>query len=790
MKDLMKLRPLRRAWAGMACLLIFGTGIVPVVLGQEAKGTDDDFVIANVQILGTSRAMGSIIYMSSDLKAGTTKDREGIQNSLKRLWSLGQFSSIEILQDSIHADSVYLTIQVKEHPRMKEFEINGNDEMKTKEVREHITMYPGQYVNQQRLKAVVEKLKEEYVKKGYLHANPAFELETADDNDALVNVKLNIDEGERVQVKRIRFFGNDSFEDKKLRGTFEETKVDAWWRGADFKPKEFEVDKEKLIEFYRTEGFREARVASDSLYYSDDGKDMFIDITVEEGAQFYFGAVAFEGNEIFNDDEMKGMLTFREGEQYSELTFAESQDAITTAYYDRGYVYITVAPREKIAGDTVSVDYFVREGEPARINRIDFISNSRTKDHVLRRELKLKPGDIFTKAALERSQRELMVLNYFANVQPGVQPMPSNQELVDITFEVEEKNTQTANMSAGYSQRDGLIGSLGLSMNNFRGNGQVLGLEWVFGRWYQNQSLSFTEPWFMQTPTLVGVTVYNSDRKSYYYPFDYASRGVSLRLGRRLKWPDDYFRIDYTLRVSQSEVSNVDEGMGLEDFLVGRTANAVSITQMIRRDSRDQVEFPTRGSVMVLQTELSGGPMGGQEDFLASHIKVQRFLPLFWKFVLYDNSEIGYIKGLGSGAYIPPMSRYYMGGTALTIGTAMRGYSERSLGPRSAGGGLYGGRVLTKFTTEVRFPIVPNPTVYGLFFAEAGNVWGDVSSMDLFGLKRSVGIGVRVFMPLVGLLGFDMAYGYDNDITDPATGRITGERRGEWRPHFQFGQSF
>ncbi len=566
----------------------------------------------------------------------------------------------------------------------------------------------------------------------------------------------------------------------------EETKEDTWWRGADFKPEEFEKDKEKVLEFYRNNGFRNAKVVRDSISYGENKADMFIDVFVEEGGRYYFGSTSFEGNDLFADDRLRRAFEFEKGDVYNEESFNNTVQNISKIYYDDGYIYSQVSPRESLVdGDTVNINFNIAEGEPVKINQVLITGNTKTKDKVIRREIWLRPGDVFSNALLERSQRDVWILNYFANVVPSLKVLPDDPNLVDIVFMVEEKSTDTANISAGYSQLDGMIGAIGVTMNNFRGSGQVMNFEWQFGKIYRSLRIGFTEPWLFDSPTLAGFNIFDTKRGGQWYGFDYRNRGASLRFGRRFKWPDDFFRGDWILQVARSEIKNIDPGLNLDARLIDdRNSTGVQLTQMITRDSRNRPEFPTAGSVVQLSNTVSGGFLGGNEDFYRHEFVLENYMPAFWKFVLYHNVDLGYIRQMRSGSYIPPLELFYMGGTALSIGTQLRGYEERGVGPITASGYPTGGFTKAKVTTELRFPIVANPTSFGLIFAEAGNIWQEVGSANIFDMRRSVGFGFRVFMPMVGMLGLDIGYGFDN--VEPFTLR----EYGKWRAHFQFGRGF
>ena len=755
-----------------------------IIISETLYAQEEKIKIASVRIEGTDQTRVQIIKLTSQLRAGSEITGEDIQRSLRRLWGLGIFSHIQIEEESRTEEGSNFVIKVREYPRIENIEINGNNEIKRNDIEDELDLYRSGYVSSLKLRNAIKKVEKLYADKGFLLAEVNLKEDYSEDGNK-VSLNFDINEGEKVQIKKIVFYGNTAFDDKILKKQFEETKEDTWWRGADFSQEDFKRDKEKLLEFYRKNGYRDAFVISDSLRYSEDKTGLFVDITVNEGTKYYFGDVTLNGNEVFSDREIMGQLEFRRGDQYNEEEYIETYQNMSKLYQDEGYVYLSIIPREiPVARDTINLEFNIREGNRVRINDVAITGNTKTKEYVIRREITIRPGDMFSMEEVQRSQREITMLNYFAKVEPGINMISGNTEEINLEFNVEEKSTDYANMSAGMSQRDGLIGALGISMNNFFGRGQRFSIDWQFGKVYRSFQIGFTEPWLMGTPTLAGFSVFDTKRGGEYYGFDWRNRGISLRFGREFKWPDDYFRADWIFQVVENKVSNVRPDLELQARLIGNTSNAVSITQIITRDSRDNQEFPTRGSLFSVTNQYSGGFLGGNEDFHKHVIKVQRYVPVLWKFIFYDSFIFGFLNGFGKDSYIPPLDRFFMGGTAFTVGTPLRGYDDRSVGPLTEDGYAYGAKTLLKWSTELRFPILPNPTVFGLIFAEAGNTWEDIQHTNPFDLRRSAGFGFRVFMPMMGLLGLDIGYGFDHFVKD------TNKRKGEWKFHFQFGRYF
>jgi len=470
---------------------------------------------------------------------------------------------------------------------------------------------------------------------------------------------------------------------------------------------------------------------------------------------------------------------------------------------DQGYLFFQIVPHEiPISDDEIDVNLEITENNQVSINQINIVGNSKTHENVIRRELKIFPGDIFNRDALIRSQREIFILNYFSNVTPDV--IPRNEKEVDIEVTVEEKSSDRANMSVSISQMHGLIGGGGVEFNNFLGRGQQVNISYQQGAQYsimssgatpyKSISLGFNDPWVFDTPNLVGFNFFYSERGGrgyYYYPFDLSQLGGSIRWGRRFKWPDNYFRGTWFLSASEKEYRNLDESY-LRDVLLGNAkTTGVSFTQVISRDSRNKPEFPTMGSVMRWSSTLSGGFLGGTEHFHKHNFSIDFYIPTFWKFVLFNHMEFGVIKKLYESGIIPPDERFIMGGSGMIYGVALRGYDDNQVGPKrgnySSSYLPYGGETLFKYSLEYRFPVSENPTIYGLAFVEAGNVWKNLSTTDPFDLKRSAGVGIRFFMPALGMIGVDFGYGFDDIDPEGSTGY--GKPQG-WKTHFIFGMPF
>ena len=746
--------------------------------------------IASIAVEGNRTAEASSIRLNSGLIAGSEIAREDLQKAVKNLWSLGLFSDVKIFVTGQSAEGIDILIRVIEYPRLQTLEITGNDEIDSDDIDKEILTYKGMKVSSYKISKIRQKIKEMYIEEGYLLAE--VNIDTTVVQPGIVDMAINIDEGPEVQVERITFHENEAIDDDDLKDAMEEIQEDNWWRSADFDHKKYAEDLDRVVEYYRENGYRDAQILRDSISYSDDRQDMYIDIWVYEGEKYYFGDIAFSGNTIFSDQELAYALGIEKGDSYDQKKYSEGiNENLQKMYYNQGYLFAQIQPRETPVGkDTLDVNFNISEGHIVRVKEINIHGNTKTHEKVIRREFKLQPGDIFNSFKLERSIRDITILNYFSNVIPNVLLIEDDNKHVNLDVTIEEKSTDMANMSAGYSQRDGLIGSVGLAFNNFSlahpfsgGDGQRLTFDWQFGSFYRSISLSFTEPWMFNTPTLVGFSIFNTRTGGGFYPWDRRDIGGTVRLGRRFQWPDNFFRGDWIFRYSQSSITNIRDPELLSRYRYSAFGNIrqLSVTQIISRDSRDQAEFPTRGSVVALSTQLSGGPLGGDADYIKNIFSVEWFIPMPFGFVLYSKNKYGILQEIQRNTSILFGEYFYLGGSGLGFAEMLRGYDDGQVGPVTSSGSPAGGKSMVINSLELRFPISPNPTIFGLFFMEGGNVWDTIQETDPFNLRRSVGAGLRLFMPMLGIIGIDFGYGYD--YIGP-----TGKREGQWKVHFQFGK--
>jgi outer membrane protein insertion porin family len=722
-----------------------------------------------------------------------------VGQAVRKLWLLKIFDDVQIAIDRKVGNGIFLIIKVRELPRYDHTEITGRDDVSESDIEKKIPLVRGQVVQPQDLTKIKKEIAKLYESEGMLLAAVKVTTEPIDTAANRVILKIDIDEGKQVKVRHVEFEGNAAYEGSELRGVMDETKESTWWKfwsSFKFDRKKYEEDKRLILQYYRKNGYRDAEVVSDSIWYSPDKEDMSILLKVYEGPQYKIRNITWEGNTVYPDPVLNERLDILPGDVFNaqkleqNLRGNEAQTDVSSLYLDNGYLRFSLEPKEtRVAKDSVDINIRVYELNQYLIGHVAIKGNTKTHERVIRRELFTRPGDYFSRAAIIRSLRQLQVLNYFnpERIKPDYAIV--DDKTVDLAYEVEEKSSDNINASVGYSGAFGMTGALGFTINNFNiadplggGAGQILNFEWQFGTTtrYRTFTVGFTEPWLFNTPTLVGLSVYNT--RQYYYG-DLEQMGGTLRLGRRFKWPDNYFRGDWFLTAQRN---NVRDGRSISHE--GNTTQ-VSITQVISRSSIDNPVFPTSGSNVSLSIQMSGGPfLPGDIDFHKWVFNSEWYLPMFGssRFALYLNSQYGYTAPFYTNPIFISNDLFFMGGTGLGYisTTPLRGYEDQSIGPRNLNGYPIGGKVMTKQCAELRLAIALSPIpIYILSFAEGGNVFESFSKANFFDLKRSFGFGVRLQINPIGLIGFDYAYGVDDVL--PRDGRPDG-----WRFHFVFGRGF
>lgn len=760
------------------------------------------YKIAGVSVEGNKFSDEQTIISLSGLRVGSEIEIPGreLQDAIKSLWLRNQFSDVDIIVEKSTPLGVFFSIKVKEFTRFSWLELIGNDKLSYSDIKKAVGRSRGDILSPYEAYLSAKAVKALYEKEGMMYATVKPEI-VATDTASYSKLVLTIQEGAEFHVSSVQFTGNTKVSSSDLESALEDTHSKPWWkfwRSSKFDKNKYFEDKLKLIQEYKRRGFIEAEILRDTLIFDAPNEQVAIQIDVREGNQYILRNVHFEGNTVYPEEYLLRRLNMKMGQPYDverfdkNLNANEDQTDVASLYLDNGYLsYQGIKEEKKVGSDSVDITVRVFEKDRYTIRRVEIIGNTKTKDKVIRRELYTRPGDYFSRSAIIRSIRALGVLNYFnpEALQHKDLVKPVDNTRVDFIYKVEERSTDTFNASLGVAGSLGLTGSVGITFNNFSisepfrgGGGQVLNLNAEFGQGsrYQTISLGFTEPWLNNEPTTLGVNLYRTRQQ---YTYDLEQIGGQINIGRRLRWPDDYFRVDGSLRIQSLNnrgASLYREGLSSE----------ISVGGSISRVSLDNLIFPTSGSKFIYSSQFALGSLGlGTTDYWKNSLQFEFINPLMQidgntRLVLYLTSDMGYVTGVGTDTTnIPPNQRFYMGGNGLGGFnlTPLRGYPDNSLGPIASNGSVLGGRLMMRHDLELRFALSLNPMpIYLLAFAEAGNVWDGLKNADPFDLKRSAGLGVRLLLNPIGLLGFDYGYGFD------PVGSV-GDRSG-WRFHFQFGR--
>ncbi|MBS1904360.1 MAG: outer membrane protein assembly factor BamA [Bacteroidetes bacterium] len=806
----LRLNPsLRLLFVLLVCALSLGSARLA---NAQQVPHDQEYTILGISVEGNRSGDASTIIAQSQLRKGAkfTMPSDDIRKAIDRLWAQNLYSDVHVLAQKVIAQAdgtpgVYLVIKVTEFPRIDSVVVEGNKHLSRTDIDKAYAFYKNEFMRPWDIQTAKNRIKAAYVKDGYNFVQISDEVEQKADDKVWLHLK--IDEGTEVTIKHIDFTGNTLVSSGDLRGSFDDTHEKPWWnifRSGSFDERKYADDKQKLLAYYRSRGFRDAAILSDSIWVTN-GSNLNILVHVYEGPLYYLRNIAIVGNEVFTDDEVRRAVGFKKGDIYNLEKFqlnlkgptADFND-VGSLYYDRGYLANIVPEEIVVPGDSVDVTVRIQEGKRHYFRNIDIAGNTKTKDYVIRRELYTRPGDPFSRSAIIRSLRQLAQLNYFnqEKLQPDVKPVP-DATAFDVTYNVEEKSSDTFNASIGYGGALGLTGSIGVSFNNFDiadplhgGAGQIFSVSAEFGQLsYRTLSLSFSEPWLFQEPTSLGFTIYNTQSNVYY---EQRSTGATISVGRRFRWPDDFFRGDWSISAAHTDIVN---GGG---YYATGIHDELALQQVISRNSVDDPLFPGSGSEFSFLTRLALLPLKSvapnqPANYYRLGLTMKFYQTLFGfnatnKFVFATTGEIGQLGDVTGSPFVPPQERFVMGGSGLTSGfytIPLRGYDDASIGTQHASGNTYaqGGNAYMRFAAELRFQVAREPIpLFLLVFGEAGDVWGSFSQADPFNLKRSLGVGARLQVPAVGLIGLDLGYGFDN-VTP--FGAPSG-----YHTHFQFGKFF
>ena len=846
----------------------------PVIL---YSGTPKKYEIADIKVEGAQNYEDYVIVGLSGLSKGQTITVPGdeITQACKRYWRHGLFSDVEITADKIEGDQIWLTIHLTMRPRVSDIRYNGVKKSEREDLESRIGMIKGGQITPNLVDRAKTLIKRYFDDKGFKNADVIITQRDDPEKKNEVIVNIDIDKKEKVKVHQITIVGNEALTTKKLKRVMKKTnekgKLLNLFRTKKFIEDNYEADKQLIIDKYNELGYRDAIIVTDSIKpYDDRTVDIFMQI--EEGQKYYLRNVTWVGNTLYPSEQLNFLLQMKKGDVYNQKLLEErtmtDDDAIGNLYYNNGYLFYSLEPVEvNIVGDSIDLEMRIYEGRQATINKVSINGNDRLYENVVRRELRTKPGDLFSKEALERSYRELAQMGHFntENIQPDVQPDPTNGT-VDINWNLESKANDQVEFSAGWGQT-GVIGKLSLKFTNFsmanlfhksdnyrgflpQGDGQTLTISGqTNGSYYQSYSVSFFDPWFggkrpnsfsvsafYSIQTDISSNYYNSAYMNNYYNYysgygnyyggynnNYESfydpdksiqmYGASIGWGKRLRWPDDYFTLSAELsyqRFILKDWSYLYIKLNNGEYMSTGNCNNLSLNLTLARNSTDNPIFPRRGSEFSASVQLTPPyslfsnkdySVYGKDDYDEAASMFNWIEYHKWKFksktytaltggqkcpVIMTRAEFGLL-GHYNKYKKSPFETFYMGGDGMTGYStsyasetiALRGYENGSLTPYGSEGYAY-----VRLGAELRYPLMleNSTSIYALGFIEGGNAWTDVSKFNPFQLKRSAGVGVRIFLPMIGMMGIDWAYGF---------GKINGSSQYSGSQfHFILGQEF
>lgn len=837
-----------------------GNPVSVTIGGLNVSGVDgyEDYVLTGISGLSVGQEI--------------TIPGTAITDAVKRYWKHGLFSKVAISADSLVGNKIYLHISLAVRPRVSTINYYGLKKSERDDMEAKLGLLKGSQITPNMIDRAKILAKKYFDDKGYKNAEITIDQRDDVANKNQVILDVNIDKKAKLKVHSIEIEGNSQLSDTQIKGGFmkkgafakthEAGKLGSFLKAKKFTPERWATDKKNLIEKYNEYGYRDAYIVADTVTNFDE-KHVDIKVKVDEGKKYYIRNITWVGNTVYSTDYLNALLGMKSGDVYNQKLLSkrltEDEDAVGNKYWNNGYLFYNLQPTEvNIVGDSVDLEMRIFEGQQARINHVRINGNDRLYENVIRRELMTKPGDLFSKEALQRSARELASMGHFDIEKINPVPQPNYEDgTVDINYNLTQKSNDQIEFSLGWGQT-GVIGRVGLKLNNFSmanlfhknrehrgimpiGDGETLSLgAQTNGTYYQSYNVSYSTNWFggkrpiqfsvgayFSKQTDVSSNYYNSGYMNNYYNYmygygssaynNYANYydpdkyvkllGLSLGWGKRLRWPDDYFTLSLQLAYQRYMLKNWSYFL-----MTNGSANNLNLSVSLSRTSTDNQLFPRRGSEFEASVSLTP-PWSKWDGKDYQHLATNSLSPTYsqeqqekyrwveyhkWKFksktytalsggnkcfVLMTRVELGLL-----GAYNrykkSPFETYYMGGDGMsgystgyaeeTVG--LRGYENGSLTPYG-----YEGYAYDRMTLELRYPfMLGNTTIYGLGFVEAGNAWNDTKNFNPFDMKRSAGLGVRIFLPMVGLMGIDWAYGFD---------KVFGTKGGS-QFHFILGQEF
>jgi outer membrane protein insertion porin family len=813
------------------------------------------YIIDTIKVKGLKSFNAQTVISYSGLRKGQkiSVPGEEVSEIINKLWGLELFSDINFYVTKVKGGAIDLEIEIEELPTLTEVKVKGLKKGKIESIIKDTELTAGKKLSESFLTNTKNYIENKYKKDGFLNTKVILNtiLDTVGKNT--YRMVVNVDKGPRVKINKINFEGNEIFKSFKLQNKLKNTKPKKsyrFWKKSKFDQKEFDEDLVGLIDFYKEEGYRDARIISDTLINEEmNPNSVVININIEEGKKYYFGSIDFIGNTVYGNNIIQQILGLKKGDTYNGVllkkriadTSKPDGNDITNLYQNSGYLFSNINAVEVSAiNDTINFEIRITEGKQANFNKIYVEGNTKTNDHVIYRELRTKPGELYSKDRLVRTVRELGQLGFFdaEQINPEMENVNPNDGTIDVKFDLVESGASQIELQGGYGQ-GGFIGTLGLSFNNFSmrnifdgksykplpmGDGQTLALRLQASQFYSTYSFNFSEPWLGgEQPVQLSTSLQHTIQYRYDYFTGLADKtqsfqisGLTFGLAKRLRVPDDFFQLSQALSYQYYNLKNYYTG--LFTFGDGEANNLAYTISLSRNNTRVNPIFPTGGSTFNISGKftppyslLTGrdyADLENQIEFqdengnpLIDKIDQERFRWLeFYKIkfngtwytrvfddlILKTQADFGFIGSYNSDRGNIPFERFFLGGDGMvsyaldgreTI--ALRGYPNQSLS------GNDGSVIYNKFSLELRYPITlkPSASIYALTFLEAGDGYNSFREFEPFNSKRSAGAGVRIFMPAFGLLGIDFGYGFDN--ANPNIDTPNG-----WETHFIIGQRF
>ena len=811
-----------------------------------------EYTIGDINVTGVKSFSPQTVVAYTGLQKGQRIQIPGeeISATINKLWKLELFSDIEFYITRIEDDVADLELYIQELPSLTDFTIKGIKKGKVQSIIDDTELKKGKKLSKNFIATTKNYIENKYRKDGFLNAKVTIDTKADTTGVNTEKMLISLDRGDRVKVRSVNVIGNDIFTDKKLRKQFKNTRIEfpgRFWKRSKYIEADYEEDLKALMDFYKEKGYRDARIVSDTIKVDDNKID--IDIAVQEGNKYFFGEINFIGNSVYTDRQLSRVLGLKAGDTYNgvllrkriaDQTKPDGED-LTNLYQNNGYLFSSINPVEVSAvNDTINFEIRITEGKPAYFNRISVVGNDRTNDHVIYREIRTRPGEIYSKDKVVRSVRELGQLGFFdpEQISPDFKDVDPNAGTVDIEYSLVEKGASQIELQGGYGG-GGFIGTLGLSFNNFSmrniwnkkeykpvpmGDGQTLSLRLQASRFFETYSFSFAEPWLGgEQPVRFSTSISQTTQYRYNYTTGLADksqyfkiRGINFGLAKRLQVPDDYFTLSQTIGYQFFDLNNYFTG--LFTFGDGVSNNLFYAIALSRNNTYTNPIFPLGGSTFTIggkftlpyslfnnidyanlgdkpeYQDASGNPDRAKIDqerfrwleYYKLNFEGTWYTRIIDKLVLRTHAEFGFLGSYNKDRGDIPFERFYLGGDGLqqyamdgreTI--ALRGYENQSLSSRD------GSTIYNKFSLELRYPITlkPSASIFALTFLESGNGYDNFRAFNPFNSKRSAGFGVRIFMPAFGLLGIDFGYGFDSDRPNDLSPH-------GWETHFIIGQQF